>query len=63
MATQVMTDVGDEIPQTLAFVIPCHLVMYIAEDPLNRIGALATGGQPQRLKTRMNQFYCAIDTK
>jgi hypothetical protein len=49
----VLLDVLYQIAETFPFMVPCALVVYIAEHPLNRIGTRTVRWQPEQRKARM----------
>ena len=49
----VLLDVLYQIAETFPFMVPCTLIVYIAERPLNRVGTWTIRRQPEDLKARM----------
>jgi hypothetical protein len=49
----VLLDVLHQIAEPFPFMVPCALVVHIAERPLNRIGTRTVRRQPEHLKARM----------
>src|SRR5437867_12291319 len=49
----VLLDVLHHIAETFPFMVPCTLVVHIAEHPLNRVGPRTVRRQPAQRKARM----------